>query len=71
MPRHWSFEDAKQILDHLCSVLATPIVECVSAYWNKGDKNNHASRKKGVNRVEMNGQNNLGHFAKSSVSDGK
>ena len=54
MPRHWSFEDAKQILDHLCSVLATPIVECVSAYWNKGDKNNHASRKKGVNRVEMN-----------------
>ena len=28
MPKHWSFEDAKKILDHLCSVLATPIVEC-------------------------------------------
>ena len=46
MPKHWSFKDAKQILDHLCTVLATSIVKGVSTYWKRGDKNNHASRKK-------------------------
>ena len=30
MPKHWSFEDTKKLLDRLCSVLATPTVECVS-----------------------------------------
>ena len=29
MPKHWSFQDAKQILDHLFSVLVTLVVECV------------------------------------------
>ena len=46
IPKHWSFKDEKKILDHLCSVLATLIVQHVSIYWNRGDKNKHASRKK-------------------------
>ena len=46
IPKHWSFKDVKKILDHLCSVLATLTVQHVSIYWNRGDKNKHASRKK-------------------------
>ena len=44
--KYWSFEDAKQILDKLFSVLGTPVVEFVSTCWNRDDKNNHASTNK-------------------------